>query len=114
MEKVSVSLKRSLFLNIMVFLICSMSGANRWLYPWQAMVTIESSWQDECQMRFNNSDSINPSTPENLNGKSISPKQITLSWNASEDNVAVAGYNVYRDGALVAKTKRRYEIKRFN
>jgi len=27
---------------------------------------------------------------------------LTLSWNAASDNVAVAGYRVYRDGALIA------------
>jgi len=29
------------------------------------------------------------------------PTRVALSWSASTDNVAVAGYRVYRNGALV-------------
>ncbi|MBE7526016.1 MAG: hypothetical protein HRU77_10750 [Gammaproteobacteria bacterium] len=34
--------------------------------------------------------------------KSSSSAQVTLSWNASSDNVAVAGYNIYRNGTKIA------------
>ncbi len=37
-----------------------------------------------------------PTTPSNLTGLGISTTQINLSWNASTDNISVAGYNVYR------------------
>jgi chitodextrinase len=42
-----------------------------------------------------------PSVPQNLIATAVSSAQIDLSWDASTDNVAVTGYNVYRDNALV-------------
>ncbi len=54
----------------------------------------------------NGSDTTPPSTPTNLTATtvaktSISPGLVNLSWNASTDNVAVASYKIFRDGALV-------------
>ena len=49
-------------------------------------------------------DTTVPSTPTNLTVTAVSTTQIDLSWTASIDNVAVAGYRVYRrgtDGVLV-------------
>ena len=46
-------------------------------------------------------DTTPPSTPANLSATVTSPSQINLSWSASTDNVAVTGYNVYRDGTLI-------------
>jgi len=45
-----------------------------------------------------------PSTPSNLSATAVSSSQINLSWNASTDNVGVAGYKVYRNGTQVATT----------
>jgi chitodextrinase len=45
-----------------------------------------------------------PSAPTNLTGIAASPTQVDLSWTASTDNVGVAGYEVYRDGSLLATT----------
>ena len=42
-----------------------------------------------------------PSTPTGLTATAISATQINLSWNASTDNVAVTGYQVFRNGAQV-------------
>jgi hypothetical protein len=42
-----------------------------------------------------------PSVPQNLVATGVSSSQIDLTWNASTDNVAVAGYNIYRDNVLV-------------
>ena len=41
-----------------------------------------------------------PTTPAGLTAKVISSTQIDLSWNASTDDVGVAGYYVYRGGFL--------------
>ncbi len=49
-------------------------------------------------------DTAPPSTPGNLTGVSGSPTGAALSWNASTDNVGVAGYYVYRNGVNVATT----------
>ena len=46
-----------------------------------------------------------PTVPTSLVANTISSVQVDLSWNASIDNVAVAGYTVYRDGIpIVAVT----------
>ena len=47
-------------------------------------------------------DATAPSVPANLQATVVSTSRIDLSWTASTDNVAVAGYRVYRDGSLVA------------
>ncbi len=40
-----------------------------------------------------------PSIPANLNTTVLTPTSATLAWNASIDNVGVAGYKIYRDGS---------------
>lgn len=40
-----------------------------------------------------------PSVPASLTAAPVSQSQILLKWNASTDNVAVAGYRIYRNGA---------------
>jgi chitodextrinase len=42
-----------------------------------------------------------PSVPGNLQAETISATQINLSWSASTDDQAVAGYRIYRDGVEV-------------
>jgi hypothetical protein len=44
---------------------------------------------------------------ERLVGPSIGARDVTLTWAHSTDNVAVAGYRVYRDGALEQPLRRR-------
>jgi chitodextrinase len=48
-------------------------------------------------------DSTPPSTPGSLSA-STTTTTVTLSWNASTDNVGVTGYQVRRDGTLVTTT----------
>src|SRR6266850_2980753 len=43
-----------------------------------------------------------PSIPTGLSASAISASQINLSWNASTDPVGVTGYNVMRNGVLIA------------
>ncbi len=43
-------------------------------------------------------DSEAPSAPINLNASALTSTSFTLSWSASTDNVAVSGYDVYRNG----------------
>lgn len=42
-----------------------------------------------------------PSTPSNLVATGITQAGCTLTWSASTDNVGVAGYDVYRNGAKI-------------
>lgn len=48
-------------------------------------------------------DTESPSVPSRLAATSRSPSEIALGWEASSDGVGVAGYEVYRGEALVAK-----------
>lgn len=41
-----------------------------------------------------------PTTPENLIVNAVSPTQMSVSWDASTDNVGVEGYKVFRDGSF--------------
>jgi hypothetical protein len=42
-----------------------------------------------------------PTVPSNLRASVVSTSQINLSWSASTDDVAIAGYKVYRNGTQV-------------
>jgi chitodextrinase len=48
------------------------------------------------------SDTTPPSTPTGLATSAIGQTSITLSWNASTDNVGVVGYGRYRDATLLS------------
>ena len=47
-------------------------------------------------------DTTAPTTPSGLAASAVTSTSLTLSWNASTDNVGVTGYQVYRDGTQVA------------
>jgi chitodextrinase len=47
-------------------------------------------------------DGTAPGAPTNLTASVHTSTQANLSWNSSLDNVAVAGYDIYRDGSLLA------------
>jgi hypothetical protein len=49
-------------------------------------------------------DSTPPSTPTGLTATPISTSQINLAWSTSTDNVAVTGYQVFRDSVFIATT----------
>lgn len=46
-------------------------------------------------------DSVAPSIPSNVSASAATGSSITLIWDASTDNIGVAGYEIYRDGAKV-------------
>ncbi len=45
-----------------------------------------------------------PSAPANLKGEAVSQFQVRLTWQPSPGNVAVSGYDVYRDGVKIGHT----------
>jgi chitodextrinase len=48
-------------------------------------------------------DTVPPSTPSGLNATaSTTQARVTLTWNASTDNVGVTGYTIYRNGSALA------------
>jgi len=57
-----------------------------------------------------NTDVLAPSAPTNLivNG-AVQSNSVSIVWDASTDNVAVAGYRIFRDNSLLAEiTQTRY------
>ncbi|MGH3004329.1 MAG: fibronectin type III domain-containing protein [Gaiellaceae bacterium] len=57
-------------------------------------VTVDNGWGDATA----------PTTPSGLAVAGSTETSVLLTWTASTDDVGVAGYRVYRDGALVAST----------
>ncbi|HLB03513.1 MAG TPA: Ig-like domain-containing protein, partial [Gaiellaceae bacterium] len=49
-------------------------------------------------------DTLSPEPPASLTATALSASEIALAWPAAADNVAVAGYDVYRDGLLLVTT----------
>ncbi len=49
-------------------------------------------------------DTTAPSVPTNLQSTNVTSTSVTLSWTASTDNLAVAGYRIFRNGAQVGTT----------
>ena len=49
-------------------------------------------------------DAASPTVPAGLKASAVSSSRVDLSWTASTDDVAVAGYQVYRDGVQAATT----------
>jgi chitodextrinase len=47
-------------------------------------------------------DTTPPSPPTNFAASNVTKTDLTLTWNASSDNVAVSGYDVYRNGTKMA------------
>lgn len=45
-----------------------------------------------------------PTAPSNLSSSNVTENSVDLSWTASTDNVGVAGYDIYKDGAYLANT----------
>ncbi|EFM09891.1 alpha amylase catalytic region [Paenibacillus curdlanolyticus YK9] len=45
-------------------------------------------------------DTVAPTTPANLTAGTVTSSSATISWTASTDNIAVTGYEIYRDGVL--------------
>jgi chitodextrinase len=52
----------------------------------------------------NPTDTTPPSVPANVAAVAVSDSQVNLSWNASTDNIGVAGYTVYRNGTKLGTT----------
>lgn len=49
-----------------------------------------------------------PTAPQKLSIKKIAERKVDLSWAASADNVAVEGYNIYQNGALIVSVSETF------
>jgi uncharacterized repeat protein (TIGR03806 family) len=63
------------------------------------LVLISSCSQDDNYVPVN-TDTENPTAPQNLTVTNVTETAIQLSWDASSDNVGVTGYDIYVDGAV--------------
>ncbi|TAE76517.1 MAG: hypothetical protein EAZ84_07350, partial [Verrucomicrobia bacterium] len=50
-------------------------------------------------------DSIDPSAPTDLASSEVTTSAITLSWTAATDNIAVAGYRIYRESIEIGSVE---------
>lgn len=64
----------------------------------------QQSAPDIGAFEYSPTDSLPPSMPANLTATATSSSQVSLSWAASTDNIGVAGYRIYRSGALISST----------
>ena len=58
--------------------------------------------QDSANFKGSGSDSTPPSVPTGLTAATAGQNSVNLSWQPSTDNVGVTGYDVYRNGVLLA------------
>lgn len=49
-------------------------------------------------------DNVPPSVPTSVAANAVSASEVDISWGASTDNAAVAGYTIYRNGIQIATT----------
>lgn len=56
------------------------------------------------RVKYGTPDAVAPSTPSGLSLIGKTDSTVDFRWTASTDNVAVAGYTIYRDGASVGNT----------
>ena len=51
-------------------------------------------------------DTTSPSVPMNVTADSTTPFSVSIGWEAASDDVGVTGYDVFRNGALLARSTR--------
>ena len=66
------------------------------------------SWSAGSSPPLAQGDTTPPTTPTGLAASGIAQTGLSLSWNASSDNIGVAGYDVYRNGSKVASPATTY------
>ena len=74
-------------------------------FPWDMITTSNAYWNDELLKVNGNTDITPPSPPSRVRataaGCSSSSCTVTLAWNSATDDVAVVGYDVYRDSTFL-------------
>ncbi|MBI1865372.1 MAG: carboxypeptidase-like regulatory domain-containing protein [Nitrospirae bacterium] len=67
---------------------------------------------EEAKKKTSVNDKEPPTAPTGLSATPyLSPFKVVLTWNASSDNVGVAGYNVYRNGSLIGTASKSFAGK---
>ncbi len=71
----------------------------------EAIATQDAFYAVGLGTKYNpNPDTVAPTTPLNLVASETTQNSTYLKWNASTDNFALDGYNVYRNGTLIGTT----------
>ncbi len=80
-----------------------------WQFVPEAGKTFTDSGTQTCHGGGSVPDTTPPTAPADLAATTVAPDQVSLSWRASSDNVAVTGYHIFRDGTqIAASTKTNY------
>ncbi len=72
-------------------------------YDWQ-FLNSRGSFTDSGSGTCHRADAVPPTPPTNLTGTATSATSVSLSWTGSTDNIAVAGYRVFRSGSQIGTT----------
>lgn len=76
-------------------------------YDWRFIPeggSFQDSGSQSCHGSGSSGDTTAPSAPTNLHGTAPAWNEVDLSWNASSDNVGVAGYYVLRNGTQIGQS----------
>ena len=75
-------------------------------YDWQFVPEAGQTFTDSGTTNCHGSgaDTVPPSAPSGLSATPVTGGRVDLSWTASTDNFAVAGYRIYRNGVQVGAT----------
>jgi chitodextrinase len=60
------------------------------------------TYEKQFTISVTNVEDATPSVPTGLNATKVTGTSVSVSWSASSDDMAVTGYNVYRNGVYVA------------
>jgi len=75
---------------------------NKTLYAWAKDAAGNVSNSRNANVTINITDTISPTAPSNLTANGVTNSSISISWNASTDNVGVAGYKIFRNYIEIA------------
>jgi len=85
----------------LVFTDASVSQMTEYTYSLAALDQAGNHSEPSSPVSILIPDTSAPTTPDGLTASAIGYNQVTLTWNAALDNVAIAGYNLYREGVLL-------------
>ncbi|KAF0154461.1 MAG: hypothetical protein FD159_2562 [Syntrophaceae bacterium] len=81
-----------------------LSSSTSYCYTVSAYDAANNESSQSTQACATTADGTPPTTPQNLRATTVSSSEISLSWDASTDNVRVTAYKIYRDGVFVYVT----------
>ncbi|SEC87036.1 Por secretion system C-terminal sorting domain-containing protein [Tenacibaculum sp. MAR_2009_124] len=80
------------------------SNGDRVVYENKVYERINNQWVHQFDCDVAPSDTQAPSVPSNLTASNVTQTSADLTWNASTDNVAVTGYEVYQGNTFIGST----------